>query len=609
MRARLVSVLALITLLGVVACGDDAISALPDAPFNDDLDGDGVPDRLDNCDEVPNPEQIDTDSDGIGDACDPDDDNDGLLDEVDNCPLVANPNQADGDADGVGDVCDGDLDGDGIADGEDNCPIASNAGQLDTDGDLLGDACDPDDDNDTILDAVDNCAVVSNVGQDNADTDAAGDACDDDDDNDTILDAADNCALIENQDQANADADALGDVCDPDDDNDTILDAADNCALVPNAGQDNADADALGDACDPDDDNDTILDTVDNCVAVANQNQANADADAAGDACDDDDDNDTILDAADNCQGTANIDQANTDGDALGDLCDPDDDNDTVLDGDDNCPTVANPGQEDGNQNGTGDACDSVTPPASVIRGGNLLSVAIGFAGQSNHNFSPTIDLRAAGLPATATIVRAALYWTVIGAAVPTVTFAGTAVTGVELGQTGTTCSRGNNFMYRADVTALAVGQTTATFALPSDLVAKGRGASLVITYANSADARNNFVAIQDGAFVLGANSAASTTITGMTIRPGFDKATAINLMANGQPFAEELAVQGTSFGEGPTFSAANGAMWDNRIEDISSVILGGETSVTTTVTSADTCLAWSMSAIVIEDVDDATQD
>ena len=51
---------------------------------------------------------IDTDNDGIANACDPDDDNDGIPDGDDNCPLVANPNQEDADGDGIGDACDPD---------------------------------------------------------------------------------------------------------------------------------------------------------------------------------------------------------------------------------------------------------------------------------------------------------------------------------------------------------------------------------------------------------------------------------------------------------------------------------------------------------------------
>ena len=74
--------------------------ALPDA------DGDGVPDSLDNCPSMSNPDQKDNDNDGMGDVCDPDDDNDTVPDGSDNCPLAANLDQADADGDGVGDACD-----------------------------------------------------------------------------------------------------------------------------------------------------------------------------------------------------------------------------------------------------------------------------------------------------------------------------------------------------------------------------------------------------------------------------------------------------------------------------------------------------------------------
>jgi hypothetical protein len=87
---------------------------------------------------------LDTDSDGLGDACDNDDDNDGDSDGSDNCPLVANPDQLDTDGDGIGNACDTDDDDDNVDDGVDNCPLVSNENQLDTDGDGEGDACDAD---------------------------------------------------------------------------------------------------------------------------------------------------------------------------------------------------------------------------------------------------------------------------------------------------------------------------------------------------------------------------------------------------------------------------------------------------------------------------------
>src|SRR5262249_10038234 len=121
-------------------------------------DGDGIPDVLDNCPFVANPDQRDSDGDGIGDACegagfagagattqqaatvcqDPpsvnaDADADGFDNAVDNCPETAN-DQADTDGDGIGDACDiVDHDGDLVPDSVDNCPNDPNPDQADDD--------------------------------------------------------------------------------------------------------------------------------------------------------------------------------------------------------------------------------------------------------------------------------------------------------------------------------------------------------------------------------------------------------------------------------------------------------------------------------------------
>ncbi len=93
-----------------------------------DSDGDGIPDASDNCPDVFNPirpmdngVQPDADKDGEGDACDPcpndktdsctkpdanDLDGDGVPNGIDNCPHIANPAQTDSDKDGKGDACD-----------------------------------------------------------------------------------------------------------------------------------------------------------------------------------------------------------------------------------------------------------------------------------------------------------------------------------------------------------------------------------------------------------------------------------------------------------------------------------------------------------------------
>jgi outer membrane protein OmpA-like peptidoglycan-associated protein len=114
-----------------------------------DRDGDGIPDSMDQCPDIPEVYNGYEDLDGCPD--DPDTDKDGIPDSKDACMLE--PEDKDGylDEDGCPDL---DNDADGIPDVKDKCPNDPE----DPDGFQDEDGCpDPDNDNDTVADIYDEC--------------------------------------------------------------------------------------------------------------------------------------------------------------------------------------------------------------------------------------------------------------------------------------------------------------------------------------------------------------------------------------------------------------------------------------------------------------------
>ena len=123
--------------------------ATPAGDACEDPDGDFWTDNQDNCPDNYNPFQEDGDLDGRGNLCDvvgcsadPDCDNDNVSDGPadpdgggpivagpDNCALIPNTNQLNQDTDSLGNACD-------------NCDTVTNPDQINIDGDADGDACD-----------------------------------------------------------------------------------------------------------------------------------------------------------------------------------------------------------------------------------------------------------------------------------------------------------------------------------------------------------------------------------------------------------------------------------------------------------------------------------
>ncbi len=365
---------------------------VPADPQCQDPDDDGYPYTQDNCWQTFNPDQMDADGDGAGNACDncpaanpdqADTDGDGRGDGCDNCVNVANTDQSDGDADGVGNACD-------------NCPTTSNAGQEDNDHDGIGNACEPDcnhngvpDDDDlrggTSQDCnhtgiPDECELspsfraqsgqlspigagspqaftlmvvplaVSNVvlqftalGDFSASTEYLNVDLNGTPIGTVFQSGAADCPSAPNMAQLTVSAADYNHAVSGGTAVIHLVATADvnpglcgTSYVIVNIQYSTAGGDCnengIPDTCEPDGDVDGVINACDNCPAVANINQVDVDGDGFGNACD-------------NCPVDYNASQTDSDHDGAGNACD-------------NCLAVPNPDQADADDDWQGDLCD-----------------------------------------------------------------------------------------------------------------------------------------------------------------------------------------------------------------------------------------------------------
>jgi len=201
-----------------------------------------------------------------------DTDGDGVFDINDNCPAILNPNQADSDGDGIGDFCQGLGSISGIITNDSGVPIAGAyvfaeeqfvpvaAVQTYTDasGNYTISGLEPGNyrvyasANGYLGEYYDNisdyglASVSVTAGADTAGIDFSLTS---DQDGDGVADSEDNCSAVSNPDQADLDIDGTGDVCDLDIDGDGAANESDNCPLLDNSDQADGDGDGYGDAC------------------------------------------------------------------------------------------------------------------------------------------------------------------------------------------------------------------------------------------------------------------------------------------------------------------------------------------------------------------------
>ncbi|MEZ4864571.1 MAG: hypothetical protein R3C14_24865 [Caldilineaceae bacterium] len=318
---------------------------------DDDTDGDKTPNYLDNDDDgdlIPtksedinkdgNPANDDSDGDKTPNYLDNDDDNDGILTRDEDANHDGDPTNDDADKDGTPDYLDtdstADFDGDGLPNNidldDDNDSVSDvdeGNGTIDTDGDKAPDTLDMDDDNDGVPTKDEDINGNGNPADDDTDGDSKPNYLDTDDDGDGIASKAEDLNGNGNPTDDDTDGDKTPNYLDNDDDGDGVLTKVDNTGYDPadtNLNDDDTDGDGLPNYLDADDDGDTVPTSKEDLNHDGDMSNDDTDGDGIANALDDDDDGDGILTKLEDLNGDGDPTNDDSNGNGIPDYLDTD---------------------------------------------------------------------------------------------------------------------------------------------------------------------------------------------------------------------------------------------------------------------------------------------
>ena len=189
------------------------------------------------------------------------------------------------------------------------------------------------------------------------------------------------------------------------------------------------------------------------------------------------------------------------------------------------------------------------------------------------------------------------------------ITFGGTDVTGVNIGQSSDNCwGFSNSQAYRADVSTLVTGDGTYAYSFPGFAAGsvEMNGASLLIFYDDGDSGNNLDVAVFDGNDSNISNPfddpGWNATLSGINYSSG--TAEMLMVVSDGQTFDDlGVAINATVlFGPGLNFQGdtlpnqggcPSGCLWDHRTEDVTSFLTPGPNTLTLTDSgSGSDCLS-----------------